>query len=93
VTSAHGSRYDAALETLRDACGKYRAGLAAAPGGADGGVSPWTPIYADLLEGLLSQVHHAAQDYAEAADNSGLKDADRYDWHGQLTSQDEPGRP
>jgi hypothetical protein len=92
VTSTHGPRYDAALETLRDVCGKYRAGRAANQGGAAGGRSPWTPIYADLLVDLLNQVLAAAQDYAEAADEVGLGEADRYDWRGQLPSQEEPGR-
>jgi hypothetical protein len=83
VTLVTGLRYMAALDALVDACGRYRAALAAVPS-AEVGVSPWTPIYADLLGDLLSEVHRAGRRYDEVAEEVGVSADERYDWQGQL---------
>jgi len=92
VTSS--ADYEAALKTVTDAAAAYRGGLvasgAATAASTPHAVSPWTPIYAELLADLKAALESAGEAYEHAADQLGLPKPERYDWRPETDNRSDP---
>jgi hypothetical protein len=80
VNSEEGDR--AALEAVARASEAYRAGLtndAVITAHTAGGVTPWVPIYRELLAELRATLHAAGSRYDQAAESASIPAADRFD--------------
>jgi hypothetical protein len=88
VSSDEG--YRAALEAVARASETYRAGLtndAAMTAHTGGGVTPWVPIYRQLLADLRAALHAAGHRYDQAAAAADIPVADRFDWRAILQAE------
>jgi hypothetical protein len=54
-----------------------------------GGVTPWVPIYRDLLADLRAGLRAAGDRYELAAAAAGVAAAERFDWRGLLAGDSE----
>ena len=82
--------YRAALEAVAAASEAYRAGLgndAATTAVTAGGVTPWVPIYRELLAELRAALQAAGQRYEQAAESAGVPAADRFGWRRLLQGE------
>jgi hypothetical protein len=79
--------YRAALEAVARASEAYQAGLAndaAITVRTARGVTPWAPIYRELLAELRATLHGAGRRYDQAAESADIPAADRFDWRAIL---------
>jgi hypothetical protein len=92
VSSDEG--YRAALEAVGRASEAYRAGLAndaAIIAHTGGGVTPWVPMYRELLAELRATLHGAGRRYEQAAQSADIPAAGRFDWRAILHDENSAG--
>jgi hypothetical protein len=82
--------YQAALRAVMRAAGVYRGGLlndGARAVREAGGVTPWVPIYQQLLVVLRAALGVNGEQYDRATDSAGVPDTDRFGWRPLLQGE------
>jgi hypothetical protein len=101
VASVTRDGFDDVLNAVTAAASAYRGGLTndAATAVRASGISPWTPIYSQLLTELQATLQVAGERYDRLADAGLIDGADRFEWRACLTTPDcaphgsDPARP
>ena len=85
--------YSSAREAVIRAAEAYQAALtndAAISARDSTGMTPWVPVYWQLLADLRATLQAAGEEYDRTADAAGVRVEDRVDWRAFMNAGEEP---